>query len=397
MPRDDDRKQLSTLVVRPVRRQLPWETICLVLQGGGALGSYQAGVYEGLDEAGIEPDWVAGISIGALNSAIIAGNPPEMRVRRLRDFWNRICRPAVSLPTTEVIHAAIEPLGGEVRRLFSAFEAWRAVSEGQAGFFAPRFPPFAALGMRVGTAGASYYDTSALKATLEAHADFDRINDGPMRVSVGAVNVRTGNFAYFDNRRTRLRPEHFMASGALPPAFPAVEIDGEYYWDGGLVSNTPLSEVLGARPRRDTLAFQVDLWSAIGVLPDSVFDVQERVKDIQYSSRTRMVTNLFANEQHYRRILREVIERLPEGSCDNDAWCRQARELACGKRYGVIHLIYQGKEWEGLSKDYEFGPLTMRDHWQSGLDDIRASLAHDDWLQLPPEGQEFVAHDFRRA
>ncbi|WP_085315817.1 DUF3734 domain-containing protein [Derxia lacustris] len=397
MPRDDDHREQPLTALPRARRELPWETVCLVLQGGGALGSYQAGVVEGLDEAGIEPDWVAGISIGALNSAIVAGNPRETRVRQLRAFWEHICRPAVSLPTAEMFQAFIEPLGGEARKAFNAFEAWRATTEGQSGFFSPRWPPLGPLGLRVGAGSASYYDTSALKATLEKYADFDRINDGAMRVSVGAVNVRTGNFAYFDNRRTRLRPEHFIASGALPPAFPAVEIDGEFYWDGGLVSNTPLFEVLNARPRRDTLTFQVDLWSAIGVLPDSVFDVQARMKDIQYSSRTRMVTNLFATEQHYRRVLREVIDRLPEGSCDSDAWCRQARELACGKRYGVIHLIYQGKEWEGLSKDYEFGPMTLREHWRSGLDDIRASLAHEDWLALPPDGLEFVAHDFRRG
>jgi len=398
VPRDEHRKErnLSAAGAR-LRRELPWETVCLVLQGGGALGSYQAGVYEGLDEAGIWPNWVAGISIGALNSAIIAGNPPETRVRRLREFWDYICRPAVSIPTNDMLRAVIEPLGGEVRRAFNAFEAWRGSVEGQFGFYAPRWPPLAAAGLNVGTLDASIYDTAGLKSTLESFADFDRINDGGMRVSVGAVNVHTGNFAYFDNTRIRLRPEHFMASGALPPAFPAVEIDGEFYWDGGLVSNTPLYEVLSAVPRRDTLVFQVDLWSALGVLPISLFEVQARIKDIQYSSRTRMVTTLFAHDQHYRRVLRELIDRLPEGSCDGDDWCREARELSCGKRYSVIQLIYRDKEWEGLSKDYEFGPLTMREHWSSGLDDIRASLVHDDWLDFPAGGEEFASHDFRRG
>ncbi|HVO06506.1 MAG TPA: patatin-like phospholipase family protein, partial [Burkholderiaceae bacterium] len=211
-------------------RKLDFETVALVLQGGGALGSYQAGVVEGLVGAGIEPDWLAGISIGALNTAVIAGNPIETRVQRLREFWETICQPAAFVPTAEVLRRFVHGVTPEARKVFSAFEAWRAMVEGQRDFFVPRgLAPL--LGGKQGIAEASFYDTSQLKSTLERLVDFDRINAGPMRVSVGAVNVRSGNFEYFDNTtgpsRKAMRAEHFMASAALPPGFPAIEVDGE--------------------------------------------------------------------------------------------------------------------------------------------------------------------------
>ena len=381
-------------------KKLDFKTVALVLQGGGALGSYQAGVVEGLAAAGIEPDWLAGISIGALNTAVIAGNPIETRVRRLREFWETICRPAAFVPPVESLQRLVEGVGPDARKVFSGFEAWRAIVQGQRDFFVPRgLTPW--LGGKQGVTQASFYDTSQLKATLERFVDFDRINAGATRVSVGAVNVRSGNFEYFDNTtgpaRKALRAEHFMASAALPPGFPAVEIGGEFYWDGGLVSNTPLNTVLEATPRRDTLVFQVDLWSARGPLPDNVYDVEERRKDIVYSSRTRAVTDTMARSQRYRHLLRELLDQVPPKQRRSDPWCRQAQELACAHQYTVIHLIYQDKEWEGLSKDYEFSPQSMHDHWSSGLLDIRQTLEHDEWLQLPPAGTEFVTHDWHRV
>jgi len=381
-------------------KKLNFKTVALVLQGGGALGSYQAGVLEGLVAAGIEPDWLAGISIGALNSAVIAGNPIEGRVDKLREFWETICHPAAYELPIELWQRFVAGAGSDARKVFSGFEAWRAVVEGQRQFFAPRgLTPW--LGGKQGVTQASFYDTSQLKSTLERFVDFDRINAGPMRVSVGAVNVRSGNFEYFDNTAgpacKAMRAEHFMASAALPPGFPAIEIDGEFYWDGGLVSNTPLSTVLQASPRRDTLVFQVDLWSAHGPLPDNVYDAEERRKDITYSSRTRAVTDTMAGSQHYRRMLREVLEHVPSRVRHCDPWCRQAQELACGRQVTVIHLIYQDKAWEGLSKDYEFSPQSMHEHWSSGLLDIQQTLDHTEWLELPPEGKEFVTHDCHRV
>ena len=366
----------------------------LVLQGGGALGSYQAGVYEGLAAAGIEPNWVAGISIGALNAAIIAGNAPERRVEQLRGFWDHICgQPWLpSLVPYELIADGAVHWPDPLRVWFDSIEASRALLEGQRGFFHPRpWPaPFTPGN------GASYYDTAPLKATLERFVDFDLLNrHEEMRVSVGAVNVRTGNLTYFDNTQMRLRAEHFMASGALPPGFPAVEIDGEHYWDGGLVSNTPLSEVLQAYPRRDSLIFQVDLWSARGRMPDNLLDVATRQKDVQYSSRTRHITHYMSEHQKFRHMLSELMALVPANRRNHDAY-RTAAEFACDARRNVIHLIYRDKPFEGHAKDYQFGPLTMREHWASGLEDIRETLMHPECLRMPTHEQVFVTHDVHR-
>jgi NTE family protein len=372
-----------------------YETVALVLQGGGALGSYQAGVYQGLDEAGVVPGWVAGISIGALNTAIIAGNAPGNRVARLKEFWTTICQPASSPPLWPFFEQTLFNTTDEIRKMFATWSATTALLEGQKGFFVPRFPP--PLPTVPGPPQvASYYDTTPLKATLERLCDFDRINSGETRVSVGAVNVGTGNFVYFDNTKMTLRAEHFMASGALPPGFAAVEIDGEFYWDGGLVSNTPLSEVLQTTPRRDTLAFQVDLWSAIGDVPTNVGAVGERAKDIQYSSRTRMVTDSLSRSQQFRRVMREVLEHVPEEIRNHDKWCKFAQELACSKRYNIVHLIYRDKEYETDFKDFQFGMPTMLEHWESGLEDIQHTLKQPGWLDLPENDTGFVTHDIHR-
>ncbi|WP_250451749.1 patatin-like phospholipase family protein [Caballeronia sp. ATUFL_M2_KS44] len=373
----------------------PYETIALMLQGGGALGAYQAGVYQGLHEADIHPNWIAGISIGALNTAIIAGNAPENRATRLLEFWETICQPAFGFPLPGFVERAFFDSADEIRKAFTALQAVGALVEGQKGFFVPRFPPPSPVAAGLPQT-ASYYDTTPLKATLERLCDFDRINSGETRVSVGAVNVATGNFAYFDNTRIKLRAEHFMASGALPPGFAAVEIDGQFYWDGGLMSNTPLYELAQAVPRRNTLGFQVDLWSARGPVPDSIVDVMGRVKDIQYSSRTRLVTDDMQRAQRYRNVLQHVLDLVPEDVRKNDEWCRRAAELACSKRYNIIHLIYRQKEYEGHYKDYQFGLSTMLEHWQSGLTDIRRTLAHRDWLEMPNGEARFVTHDIHR-
>ncbi len=356
---------------------------------------YQAGVYQGLYEAGIQPNWIAGISIGALNTAIIAGNAPEHRVARLAEFWETICQPAFGFPLPAFLERALFDFGEEIRKAFTAWQAFEAVVEGQKGFFVPRFPPPSPIESS-SPQTASYYDTTSLKATLKRLCDFDRINSGETRVSVGAVNGATGNFAYFDNSRMTLRAEYFIASGALPPGFAAVEIDGQFYWDGGLMSNTPLYEIAQATPRRDTLAFQVDLWSARGPVPDSIVDVMGRVKDVQFSSRTRLVTDQMQRAQRYRNVLRYVLDLLPDDVCKSDEWCKLAEELACSKHYNIVHLIYRHKEYEGHFKDYQFGFSTMREHWESGLTNIRRTLTHRDWLEMPNNESRFITHDIHR-
>jgi len=373
-----------------------YDGIALVLQGGGALGSYQAGVYQGLAEAGVHPDWIAGVSIGALNTAIIAGNAPENRVEALHGFWNSICGPLdwpAGLGAWMLPGFGLQDLS---RKLASLWAAGRALTGGQPGFFAPRVPlPMAGFGKRNPDV-VSYYDTAALRDTLLKFADFDRINDGDIRVSVGAVNVQSGNLVYFDNTKMRLKPEHFMASGALPPGFPAVEIDGEYYWDGGLVSNTPLTEVLRDADHKDTLIFQVDLWSASGKVPGDFLDVSERAKDIQYSSRTRAITSMLADRQKHACLIKQLLEHVPGDVRKANALLRRAEEAADGSAINVVHLIYKNKPHEGHYKDYEFSIATMREHWESGLEDIRDSFAHREWFEVPTRQQGFVTHDVHR-
>jgi NTE family protein len=373
-------------------RSLPYDVIALVLQGGGALGAYQAGVYEGLHEAGIRPNWLAGISIGALNAAIIAGSPEDERVGRLRALWESICAAPVEWPAGEGLANAL-PFAFDFNSLHNTIAAMRALFQGQPGFFKPRFPsplwsPFS------GDSATSFYDTSPLHRTLEKLVDFDRLNSGEVRVSVGAVNVRTGNLTYFDTAERDLGPKHFMASGALPPGFPSVEIEGEHYWDGGVVSNTPLSRVLSGEAR-DTLTFQVDLWSARGRVPYDMMEVSSRQKDIQYSSRTRAVTDQALRMQKMRQALQRTIEKLPSSAKD-DPEIRALADLARHRSYNIIHLIYQSKIYEGHSKDYEFGLKAMRAHWQSGLEDIRRTLADPRRLEPPPLDVGIVTHDVHR-
>ena len=378
-----------------------YDVTALVLQGGGALGAYQAGVYEGLHQAGIRLNWLAGISIGALNAAVIAGSPEAERVERLRAFWETICALHVDWLSADDLTAGPVadlwdnlPFAFAFRPVRNATAAMLALTMGQNGFFKPRFPP-PFLSPFAGDPATSFYDTAPLKATLERFVDFDRLNSGEVRVSVAAVNIRNGNLVYFDTAERRLKAEHFMASGALPPGFPAVEIDGEYYWDGGVVSNTPLTRVLASEPRRDTLTFQVDLWSAKGRLPYDLREVMSRQKDIQYSSRTRAITSHMMQMQKMRQALQQVIDKLPEAA-KRDPEVMKIADLASHRATNIIHLIYQSKSFEGHSKDYEFGPDAMREHWQSGLDDIRRTLADPGRLDRPAPGMG-VTHDVHRA
>ena len=391
------RKNRQKLPQLPQLPQLPpYDEIGLVLHGGGALGSYQAGVYEGLAEAGIKPTWISGISIGALNTAIIAGNAPEDGVEALHGFWNSICKPADLIGYVGAWWPATFGFQDLARKWSSMWAAGRALTEGQNGFFAPRSPLDATAMAPNNPSQVSFYDTAALRATLLRYADFDRINDGDIRVSVGAVNVRTGNLIYFDNTKMRLKPEHFMASGALPPGFPAVEIDGEYYWDGGLVSNTPLTEIVRETQHKDTLIFQVDLWSARGRLPGNFLDISERTKDIQYSSRTRAITAFLEAEKKHASLIQELLEHIPEEVRQSHPLMRRAQRVADGRAVNVVHLIYMNKAFEGHYKDYEFSTDTLGEHWEGGLEDIRRSLGNPDWFVIPSHGTGFVTRDVHR-
>jgi NTE family protein len=344
----------------------------LVLQGGGALGSYQAGVYEALASSEYLPDWVAGISIGSINAAIIAGNAPENRVGRLRDFWEGVTAPTRHWPNA---------LGGPLADLQQRASALTALMFGQPGFFAPRTPQDWLSPHKL----VSYYDTAALKGTLERLVDFDRINAAKdMRLSVGAVNVRTGHFAYFDSATERIRPEHVMASGALPPGFPPVEIDGEHYWDGGLFSNTPLQYVIDYYPRRSRLIFQVDLFAAYGRVPHNLDEVDERAKDIRYSSRTKTATAMLSEKHDVRHAINELYELLPPKLATSKE-ARRLYEHGCVTEMDIVQLIYRPLAPQGSQKDYEFSRATMEARWQQGLSDARTTLLASPWLAPMPK------------
>ena len=341
----------------------------LVLQGGGALGAYQSGVYEALAEAGRTPTWVVGVSIGAITTALIAGNPPEKRVERLRTFWDRVSSYA-PYPLPSWLDA--------MRPAFNKLSAGTVAMFGSPGFFAPRMPPpmFAVEGTLEAT---SYCDTSPLKSTLEELVDFDRINSREVRVSLGAVNVRTGASVYFDNQTTRIRPEHVMASGALPPGFPAVEIDGEHYWDGGIVSNTPINYVWDERPLTTALIVMVDLFNAKGELPRNLDEVAERQKDVTYASRQRLSVEHIKEIGDMRAALKALMSKLPANLKDST----EARKLAtlCDNRQWLIARLTNPRLAHGSqSKDYEFSRATVLDHWAAGLEDVRYAVANREVL-----------------
>jgi NTE family protein len=347
------------------------EECVLVFQGGGALGAYQAGVFEALSGDGHEPDWLAGISIGAINCALIAGNPPDRRVARLEEFWRRVSSgfaPPLCFPEIAC------------RSYVNAGAAWLAVVFGAPGMFSPRLPP-APFQARGGLGALSYYDTDPLRRTLEELVDFDLLNDGQIRLSVGAVDVRSGNFAYFDSAKERIDVRHVMASSALPPGFPPVEIDGEYYWDGGLVSNTPLQYVLDQRQaQRRRLVFQVDLFPARGDLPADLDEVSAREKDIRFSSRTRLNTDQELEWVAAAQAAHRLLAKLPpELANDPDALRLAALRASC-EGVDVVHLIYRTNPYEGPAKDYEFSRQSMQEHWAAGRADVLRTLSDPRWL-----------------
>jgi NTE family protein len=363
----------------------PYASVALVLQGGGALGAYQAGVYEALSEAGIAADWLSGVSIGAINAAIIAGNRPEKRIDRLRDFWETVSsRPGLPF----------EPDGDIFRQMRNQFSAFTTTMAGLPGFFTPRtLNPWQQF---TGAAAAtSFYDTDELHKTLNRLIDWKILNNQEQRLSVGAVNIRTGNFRYFDSALEQIGPEHIMASGALPPAFPAVKIENEYYWDGGIVSNTPLQYLLIQQKLRDTLVFQVDLFSARGELPRDMADVLSRQKDITYSSRTRNTTDMFSQFHNLKLKLRDALLRLaPEKLTDADKIFLAS--IADVPQINIVQLIYQQQSYEGHARDYEFSAASMRDHWAAGHADTVKTLRHSRWLNIPSETVGMTAHDVHR-
>ena len=389
MSRQDPANTASAASARPCRlrkthkleHRPAFDCVALLLQGGGALGAYQAGVYEALAEAKLHPDWVAGISIGGINSAIIAGNPREGRVAKLREFWELVSRSPLGLDGNFRSSLA----GGDrardfARRMSASSATWLGVP----GFYAPRFPSvwFQPPGTIEAT---SFYDTTVLKATLERVIDFDRINSdrNDIRLSLGSVNVRTGKLVYFDATTDIIRAEHVMASGALPPGLPAVQIDGEYYWDGGVVSNTPL-EWLARNPLPNTLAFQVDLWAAPGDFPKNLPEVMTRIKDIMNSSRTTYHTRGYKELNNVYSTLARFLEQLPEEfKRGEDA--EYLMSVARRRVHHIVNLVYQPASPEGASKEDEFSRQSIEERWLAGYHDTVRALRHPEVLERAPD------------
>jgi NTE family protein len=354
--------------------------ITLVLQGGGALGAYQAGVYEALHEAGIEPDWIIGTSIGAINAGIIAGNRPEDRLEKLRAFWEKVRHP---VPVTAL--TALPFLG-------STFAAMNAITSGLPGFFAPN--PMAFLGpkMPLGAESAGYYSTEPLRRTLEGLVDPALFAAQSPRVTLGAANVASGEMHYFDSKTDELSIAHIMASGALPPAFPAVRIDAELYWDGGILSNTPVEAVFDDNPRRSGIVFAVHLWRRQGEEPRTIWDVANREKDLQYASRA--VNQIKRQRQIHR--MRHVISALAEKLSPELRNSPEIRDLAaygCKTKMHVVRLLAPRLKNEDHTKDIDFSPAGVAARWHAGLTDMRETLAARPWEDPHDAEEGFVLHD----
>ena len=375
----------------PLPAPRPWrpagcDRIGLLLQGGGALGAYQAGVYQGMQEAGIEPDWLAGVSIGSVNAALIAGNPPDRRLQALQEFW----RMATLRPVWGFL-----PDGDDLRKLHNVWSCFMTMTQGQPGLFTPNLlSPW--LRPRGAEGATAFYNSAPLRETLLRLVDFDRINSGEMRFAVGAVNVGNGNFAYFDNAETTIHVDHIMASGALPPALPMVSIGGDDFWDGGIVSNTPLQHLLDHIDGENALVFQVDLFSARGPVPRDMPETLGRSKDIQYSSRTRLTTDYYRQAHAQRIQIKRLLEKVPEERLSEEERVLK-RQLATLPAINILQLIYQQAAHEGQAKDYDFSKSSMRDHWAAGRRDTASTLARRDWLTIPSEESGIVTHDIHRA
>ena len=335
--------------------------VVLVLQGGGALGAYQAGVYQALHEAGIEPDWVIGTSIGAINASLIAGNAPEQRLQRLEKFWHR------------VTHAPLAQLARTAPLLGPWAANMMTIAAGLPAFFEPNPPALFGL-LPLGSEHASYYSTKPLERTLEELIDPVQLNKGRPRLTVGAANVQTGEMHYFDSRDTELTIRHVMASGALPPAFSAVRIDDDLYWDGGILSNTPVEAVFDDNPRRSGLVFAVHMWAPNGPEPDSIWKVLARQKDLQYASRAKSHIARQKQIHKLRHVIRELAAKLPP----DVAQTAEANNLAsygCVTRMHVVRLLAPALAGEDHTKDLDFSRSGIQHRWRAGYADTKRVLA----------------------
>jgi NTE family protein len=368
-------------VVQGAKRILPFERVVLVLQGGGALGAYQAGVYQAIDEANIHVDWICGTSIGGINGALLAGNPPEQRVERLREFWEAVTEPPIRVPNIPWFSQLRWGGNDQARYWTNRISAFTTMFHGAPDFFTPRpFPPISSTAESPDLV--SYYDPSPLKATLGRLVDFDLINSKPLRFSVGATNVRTGAPVYFDNLQRPITSAHVVASASLPPGFPPIEIDGDYYWDGAVVSNSPMQFVIDDRPRYSALVFQVDLWDANGEAPLDIPSANLRALEIHSASRLNMTLEQYKKTQKFRHVLSRFLNHLPD-DYQNDSDVQFLSQEAHVKVATVVQLKYQSDKFETAGKTFEFSRAGMEEHWQAGYEDTKLALGEPGIFELP--------------
>ena len=365
---------------------LPRQRIALVLQGGGALGAYQAGVFQALHEHHLAPDWVVGTSIGAINAALITGNRDGDQLARLQQFWDRVAH-ADALDMKQVFDPA--------RRANTLLATADAVTSGVAGFFAPKpFNLFAA-GLAVAPENAAFYDTSPLAQTLEELIDFEYLNSAQSgRLTVNALKVTTGTLVRFDSQQQRLGVEHIMASGALPPGFPAVRIDGDLYWDGGLYSNTPLETVLDDSPSANTLCFMVDLWNAVGPEPTTLDEVQTRQKDVMFASRSARQVEAYQRLHRLQNMVRSLYDALP-ASLQGSAGQSLLEEVGCNTTIHVVRIPYGGQDWHMAAKDINFSRGSIQWRWDQGYADASRAIRQAAWLQAVNDGSGVVVHELQ--
>ena len=339
--------------------------VVLVFQGGGALGAYQGGVYQALHEAGLEPDWIIGTSIGAINAGLIAGNKPEDRLPRLQEFWRRMTRREI-WPAT--------PWPG----LSDTVSYWTTVLGGIPGFFEPNPLAFMGAHIPLGTDQAGFYSTRPLMNTLDELIDFALISKVRPRLTVGAAHVRSSEMRYFDSRECEITASHIMASGALPPAFPAVRIDGELYWDGGILSNTPTEAIFEDNPRRTSLIFAVHMWNPVGPEPETIWQILHRQKDIQYSS--RVASHIVRQRQvhNLRRVIAELAKHIP-ATVRNTAAVRELAAFGCPTHMHVVRLLAPRLDNENHTKDVDFSPRRVQLRWEAGYADTRRALKQKAW------------------
>lgn len=353
--------------------------VVLVLQGGGALGAYQLGVYQAMHEAGIEPDWVVGTSIGAINGSIIAGNPPALRLEQLHAFWDRM-----EMNPNSPLNSLAGIFGNQISNMGTFIN-------GIPGFFKPN--PIAMMGQnaRLGIEKASYYTTEPLRETLNSLIDFDFLRSKATRLTVGAVSANSGEMRYFDSRQDDLQVEHIMASGALPPAFPAVRIDGEPYWDGGIYSNTPVEVVLDDNPRRDSTIFAVQLWNASDSEPETLADINERTKDIQFSTRDNSHIQRQQQIHKLRHIIREMCKMMPD-ELRSKPEMRELSAWGCGTTMHLVRLHAPRIPGEDSTKDIDFTRNGIRSRWQAGYEDTKRAFATKPWLEPTDSTDGVIIH-----